>query len=893
MSAPAPDPPAPDPIEDLLAEALARYDQGGDAAVAAFVLEHAAHQTALQRGLKRCRELGMLGPSAAQRDFPERLGEFRLVRRLGSGGMGVVYEAEQTSLGRRVALKVVRPELLFFEGARERFSREIEAVARLSHPAVVPVLASGEQDGVPWYAMELLSGRTLQELTVALAGQDPARLQGETLHALLSPGHATATDPFRGPWWQTCARLVHQVALGLRHAHLRGIVHRDLKPSNVMVTPHGQAVLLDFGVATIAGSREFTRTGHTPGSPAFMSPEQLRGDAVDERTDVYSLAATLWQVLALRSPFRGVEDLQKIRDGDLPDLRAANREVPPELALVLRTAMDRDRERRYPDMEAFAADLQAVLHKEPIRARRLSVGLRLLRWCQRHRVAATALAAILVGSLVLPTVLAWHMRTANAELAAAKGLADDSLQVALDALDKVLLRLGNKQLRNTPQAETVAREALQDAVAMYRALLPVHPDHVRLRANAARALDSLAAAQERTGATGLAVAGLREAAQLLHDPRPDVPIEWLDGRAHVHMNLASILANHGRNAEVAAEIDAAERDFHAIADQPGKRVWALRGQGELCLTRAMLLDERRDSAAFERQLAEAVHLGREQLALEPQDAEARATLARRIDNLATFCANAKRPAEAEPLLQEALALAQGIPADARIWLPPPMVVAAVLETLGNLQLDVNDPAAEATLTECLRLREQAAADYAANLEIRTLLSGALHNLGRALVRLDQDQRALPLLQRARELERSVLREQPDSRMGRIHLVNTLGLLPTVHYHLGQRAALVGALEEFAAADDRTGALRTSARLWLRALELAEQEAPPELESLRAQYARRSLDLLLAAEQKGWGSGNRLDEPFYAPLLAFPEFTALKARLAARQHGDDATTGADK
>src|SRR5262245_10927236 len=401
--------PAPDPIEDLLAEALARYDQGGDEAVAAFVQEHPGQRTALQRGIDRCRALGMLG-TAATHDFPERLGEFRLVRRLGSGGMGVVYEAEQTSLNRRVALKVVRPEMLFFEGARERFRREIEAVARLSHPAVVPVLASGEQEGVPFYAMELLTGKTVQEITHALADRDPARLQGSELHALLAPASGDATDPFRGAWWETSVRLIHQVALGLRHAHLRGIVHRDLKPSNVMVTPHGQAVLLDFGVATIAGGREFTRTGHTPGSPAFMSPEQLRGDAVDERTDVYSLAATLWTLLALRPPFRGIDDLQKIRDGELGDLRRKNREVPPELALVLRTAMDRDRERRYADMESFAADLQAVLQREPIRARRLGVRLRLLRWCQRHRVATTVVAALLFLAAILPTALAWRER---------------------------------------------------------------------------------------------------------------------------------------------------------------------------------------------------------------------------------------------------------------------------------------------------------------------------------------------------------------------------------------------------------------------------------------------------------------------------------------------------
>jgi serine/threonine protein kinase len=195
-----------------------------------------------------------------------------------------------------------------------------------------------------------------------------------------------------------------------------------------MITPHGQAVLLDFGVASVGGNREFTRTGQTPGSPAFMSPEQLRGAAVDERTDVYSLGATLWQMLALQPPFRGVEDLHRIRDGEVPNLRAKNRAVPAELVLVVRTAMDRDRERRYADMDAFALDLQAVLQRRPIRARRLGVGLRLLRWCQRHKVAATALLALLVGAAAMPAVVAWRTSETNVELAAAKQRAEQSLQ---------------------------------------------------------------------------------------------------------------------------------------------------------------------------------------------------------------------------------------------------------------------------------------------------------------------------------------------------------------------------------------------------------------------------------------------------------------------------------
>jgi hypothetical protein len=214
--------PAPDPIEDLLAEALARYDQGGDEAVAEFVQEHPAQRTALQRGIERCRSLGMLGTTAT-RDFPERLGEFRLVRRLGSGGMGVVYEAEQTSLNRRVALKVVRPELLFFEGARERFRREIDAIAKLEHPAIVSVYFAGEHEGVPFFTMELIAGATIEQACTRMQGRDPATLRGDDLRALAASEHATG-ELFMGAWWEAAVRVAQQIALGLRHAHLRGAI---------------------------------------------------------------------------------------------------------------------------------------------------------------------------------------------------------------------------------------------------------------------------------------------------------------------------------------------------------------------------------------------------------------------------------------------------------------------------------------------------------------------------------------------------------------------------------------------------------------------------------------------------------------------------------------------
>ena len=912
-----------DRIEELLAEAIAAFDDGGDPALRAFVGQHPQERTRLLRGIERCREMGLLGKNTPARDFPERLGEFQLLRRIGGGGMGVVYEAEQTSLGRRVALKVIRPELLFFEGARERFRREIEAVARLSHPAVVPVLASGEQDGVPYYVMELLTGRTVADITVSLAGRNPADMHGAQLRELLRPSAGEATDPFAGPWWTTCVRLIHAVALGVRHAHLRGIVHRDIKPSNVMITPHGQAVLLDFGVASIQGGREFTKSGQTPGSPAFMSPEQLRGAAVDERTDVYSLGATLWQLLALHAPFKGVDDLQKIRDGEVPRLRARNRAVPSELAIVVHKAMDRDRERRYADMEAFAQDLQAVLQRRPIAGRRLGPGLRLLRWCQRHRVTATALGGLLVSAAALPAVLAWQTQRTNMELeaaqaltktsldkakqaladeaaakqladerlvqakqaladeAAAKQLADESLEQAMLALDSVLIRLGHERLRYVPAAEQLTIEALQDAVAAYRRLLPSYPDRGELARRAARALGSLASALARTGKTDDAVARYREAIALLRPDDMRIAPLLIDGRAYAEMNLGNLLLHRGDRDEAQKLLDAAERDFRAVGDRDDCRKSSLRGRSELATLRVGL-EPTVDRAREEVALRESLDLQRQQLALARDDLEAQASLVTRLDNLATNLSAQKRRDEAAVLLDEALTCARALPADARVWPSPPLLVASVLETQGLMWTDMKEKRAIAALEECLRLRESVAAEFPANVELRTLVGGAQANLGRLDYYLGRDEQAVAGFDRAIATLRDVLAIDARRADTRQFLATALSLRGNALIQLKRHAEIAANAEQIAR-QETTDGLRTAARHLLRTAELLAAESPPpdDAATVRDRYLHRALDLLVDAERRGWGRTSRLDDPVYKVLDAFPEFAALRDRVAAR------------
>jgi serine/threonine protein kinase len=274
-------------LETLLAQCIDRIFRSGDEAVDEVCASHPELAEEVRRSLRDLERAGMFESARPHPPgIPERLGDFRLVERLGGGGMGVVYLAEQTSLGREVALKLGRPELLYFSGARERFAREVEVVARLQHPGIVPVYTVGEQDGVPYFAMERVHGCTLAEVLRHLAGRDPAGLWGHDLAravAASTPGAETPGEGeelgyvYGGSWERTVLRVVGQIADALEHAQQRGVLHRDIKPSNVMITPGGRAMLLDFGLSSSGGASSITKTGSRLGSLPYMPPEQVGG----------------------------------------------------------------------------------------------------------------------------------------------------------------------------------------------------------------------------------------------------------------------------------------------------------------------------------------------------------------------------------------------------------------------------------------------------------------------------------------------------------------------------------------------------------------------------------------------------------------------------------------
>jgi tetratricopeptide (TPR) repeat protein len=325
----------------------------------------------------------------------ERVGPFRITHEIGRGGMGVVLEAIEEPLGRRVALKLLPLELSASPSAHARFQREAALAAKLDHPGICTVYGAGVSEGRPWIAMKRLEGETLAR-RITLARERGAR-------DLELPGTR------QGP--PAIAECIARVARALSYAHEQGVLHRDVKPSNVMVTSKGEPVLLDFGLAIAAehDATSLTRTGETAGTPAYLAPELLNGESArpDAACDVYALGVTLYECLALEAPFRGPtrEALYRaILAAAPPDLRSKRRDVSRDLALVVATAIERDRSRRYRTAADLAADLEAVVAHRPIAARPIGVAGRALRWTRREPKQA-ALAGGLIAALIAASVI--------------------------------------------------------------------------------------------------------------------------------------------------------------------------------------------------------------------------------------------------------------------------------------------------------------------------------------------------------------------------------------------------------------------------------------------------------------------------------------------------------
>jgi tetratricopeptide (TPR) repeat protein/predicted Ser/Thr protein kinase len=326
----------------------------------------------------------------AAADPARRFGKYILVRELGAGGMGVVYQAYETELRRTVALKFIRG--VEAERDLERFLREAQLAATLSHPGIAPIYESGVHEGKHYFAMQFVEGRTLDQ--VLAAEERPSVRRG--------------------------VEILAAVADAVEYAHEHGIIHRDLKPANVMVDARGRAFVMDFGLAkSVRAGSSLTGSGLTVGTPAYMSPEQAQGDParIGPRTDVYALGACLYQLATGKPPFDGenvVELLVDVVHRDPVPPRRANPKFPVDLETIALKALDKDPDRRYASAAEFAAELRRWMEGEPILARPAGPLSRFAKRVRKQRTAAAGALALVLGLAVGGGILAARMREKSA-----------------------------------------------------------------------------------------------------------------------------------------------------------------------------------------------------------------------------------------------------------------------------------------------------------------------------------------------------------------------------------------------------------------------------------------------------------------------------------------------
>ena len=461
-----------DSNSDPMAEIIDRYEDEGSAALEDVCARYPDRADALRRKFAMLMSMGLVGEVQAD-PTPKQLGEYRVLGPLGHGGMGVVYRAWQESLGREVALKLIRPEHLHFPQSRERFAREVAVVGKLDHPGIVPVYAVGDADGVPYFAMQLVRGRSLEEVLGELRQRriPISRLRGDELAAGSGADARIGSSSRRRPegsYVDACLEIAQQVAEALQHAHEAGVLHRDVKPSNIMLAEDGRAMLLDFGLAACEGDSGLTRSGVALGSTAYMSPEQREGrwGDVTARTDVYSLGVSLYEMLTLVD-LRSVESSSAVTPWAqrAEPLRRHDSSIPWDVDTVCRAAMDPDPARRYPTAAAFAADLENLRERRPIQARRPGLLLRCRRYAQRHpaRTAAMAVGLVaIVGAFVAAELGAFR---GEQRAAAAERRSND--------LADATRRLEEETLRRDYHGRILSAEQLLDdgAVAQAREVL--------------------------------------------------------------------------------------------------------------------------------------------------------------------------------------------------------------------------------------------------------------------------------------------------------------------------------------------------------------------------------------------------------------------------------------
>jgi serine/threonine protein kinase len=747
-----------------------------------------------------------------------QLGDFRIHRAIGRGGMGIVYEAEQVSLGRRVALKVLPFASTLDAKQLQRFKNEAQAAAALHHTNIVPVYATGCERGVHFYAMQFIEGCTLaaaieQLRKQAQRGQAAKGMQitpwseGPQVQAVdRSPSDASlataSSRPYSGEasnpttpqlgfstdastkspaFFRAAANVGIQAAQGLEHAHQLGVVHRDIKPANLLLDGRGNLWITDFGLAQVRSNASLTLTGDLLGTVRYMSPEQTLAKRVllDHRTDVYSLGVTLYELLTLEAAFTGRnrhEVVHQIAFEEPRRPRLTNKAVPAELEMIVMKAMEKIPAERYATAQEMADDLQRFLKDEPIRAKRPGLVLRARKWTRRHSAISWSALLLVFLAMAAVAMFSWREKHWADRRLADKGQEQQKTQAALDQAEKARRRarlaldelcseevLGDWLGRRT-QLTGTQRDFLERALESYEKFTEEIGDSPEQRQALAGAYYHVAVIRTRLGQETEAEVAYRRAIDLLDRlvrEFPDVGA-YAQDLARYHNDLAICQGAMGQTEEAIQSLENSRVQQAALVRaHPGAAQFA-RDLARTYVKLGVQQARRGDTQAAVASEKAAIELLGELVRDQPKRPGYRFDLSTAYQNLGVDLARLNRTDEALASYQIALNLQSALGHEDLRNRDLQVEMARTYFSLGELQRRMGRSDAALESQEKSRaMRAALAREYPSFPAYTEVLAQSHNNLGILLGELGRLDEALQSYEAALAIDAALVRDHPD------------------------------------------------------------------------------------------------------------------------------------
>jgi len=576
-----------DPVDVVIEEFTERHRRGENPSIEEYVerypelgeeIRELLDAAAAMERLKVRKERTPGGQASLRGVQLEQLGDFLIVREIGRGGMGIVYEAHQESLGRRVAVKVLPKQALLDEKHLRRFQREAQTAAGLHHTNIVPVFGVGQHEGYHYYVMQLIDGKGLDRcgaLESAVGQREDTKVGREDTDPVpIGPAgspeaeHSTAEPPVVEPALRDAdARAVAcvgiQAAEALDYAHGHGVLHRDVKPANLILDSEGTVWVTDFGLAKILEQEGVTRSGDVVGTLRYIAAEHLTGVQVDARSDIYSLGITLYELLTREPAFGDLPQarlIEKIIAGDIARPRQLNADIPIDLETIVLKAIACDPEDRYQAAADLAEDLRRFLDDKPLLARRTTAVEHAWRWCRRNRLtAALSATALTLLILVAASATVGYVQTKAAldGEKAERERAEAATDVAIEVLDNIFEQFapqrfdplnsviasnadtyGSDQSSLRPALSPDTAALLENMVTFYDRLAEQSNDESRFRRKAAQANRRIGDIRQHLGQFDEAVAAYRRAIEIYQElDKTDDDADFALERAEIHNEL--------------------------------------------------------------------------------------------------------------------------------------------------------------------------------------------------------------------------------------------------------------------------------------------------------------------------------------------------------------------